>query len=101
MKRTALLLVNKIRQDLRRPVGSRGVDAGDAYNFVFTGKSGTGKSVVAALFAKLLVEVGLHPQEANYREIGAVQLRDMKDADIEKLLKDCTPGTLCVTEVRA
>ena len=68
-----------------------------AYNFLFLGNPGTGKTTVARLFGKILVELKI--REDNFVETSGQKLIQEGSAKFPAQLKSVTPGVLFIDEV--
>lgn len=67
-------------------------------NFVFAGNPGTGKTTVARLFGRLLVDLGLRPPGVFVEKTGQSLLTE-GSVKFKDTLKAATPGVLFIDEV--
>jgi SpoVK/Ycf46/Vps4 family AAA+-type ATPase len=97
VKRGALDIVSSVVIDRKRSLAAR-TTKGAAYNFVFTGNPGTGKTTVARLLGKLLAELELRPTPGEFVEVTGQTLLSAGQLKFDDTLKKATPGVLFIDE---
>jgi stage V sporulation protein K len=80
----------------------QGMDASkrpaETLNFLFLGNPGTGKTTVARLFGKLLIELGVRKSDGAFNETSGNKLKQMGRTKAEELVENSIGGVLFVDE---
>ena len=80
----------------------QGMDASkrpaETLNFLFLGNPGTGKTTVARLFGKLLIELGVRKSDGAFNETSGNKLKQMGRQKAEELVDNSIGGVLFVDE---
>ena len=97
VKREALKLYDIVELDKDRPPEAR-TSKRSAFNFIFEGNPGTGKTTVARIFGRLLEELGIREDGAFVSKTGQDLLSAGSNA-FTQTLSSVIPGVLFVDEV--
>src|SRR5690606_12846982 len=79
----------------------QGTEAGKSYNARFTGNPGTGKTTVAKLYANMLVELGVLPEDSIVKETSGSTLLAKGVNELTAILdevKDAEGGVIFIDE---
>lgn len=97
VKDEILSLYKGINLDKERPEGAK-MSLKQAYNFIFVGNPGTGKTTVARIVARILRDLGLREGETCIEKTGQ-GLLDGGSTKFKDVLASALPGVLFIDEV--
>ena len=103
MQLTGLERLKNVTLDIyERLFRLQGMDASkrpaETLNFLFLGNPGTGKTTVARLFGKLLIELGVRKSDGAFNETSGNKLKQMGRQKAEELVDSSIGGVLFVDE---